>query len=649
MIDSYLRAAVVRLGLGLCLVSGASAPGLAGAAPADPASLPATALPAAAPADHSVLDDSVSVSAKPLANTVSTDAAPASQALVAAPATAALPQAGADAMTSAVTAATAAPGVSAAQPAADPLAASAAPAASPSTAQSAPAAATAAAGDGAAATAAGSDALAGGGTALAPGLATSPTPGTASAAEPAVVPAAAPAQAAADTDLWNRIRRGFKMPDLDTKRAQASTRWYAAKPDYIARMTGRASMYLYHIVDELEKRGMPTELALLPFVESAMQPDAVSFAQAAGLWQFIPSTGRLYSLEQNLWKDERFGVIESTRAALDYLQKLYAEFGDWQLALAAYNCGEAGVERALARARAAHRSVAYKDLRLPNETQYYVPKLQAIKNIVSDPERFGIALPAIRNEPYFVAVSKTPDMDVATAARLADLPLEDFRALNPAFNRPVILGAASPTILVPADRADTFNSNLAAWRATGQPLASWTAYTLLPGETLEKLAARVGLTEAQLREANHVPPRYRAAPGSTLLIPRDEGSSDDIAPGFITASFSLVPENGNLRQTSYRVRRGDTLAGVARRWHVSADDIVAWNQLHTNTLFTGQRLTLTVPRPAAAAPHKVVAKKSPAPAHPAAKSTAALAAPSSAAATAARSPAVAVPVASSRM
>ncbi|HYA66273.1 MAG TPA: transglycosylase SLT domain-containing protein [Burkholderiaceae bacterium] len=402
------------------------------------------------------------------------------------------------------------------------------------------------------------------------------------------------------------------MENLDTKRAQASTRWYAAQPDYIARMTTRASMYLYHIVEEIEKRGMPTELALLPFVESAMQPEAISFAQAAGLWQFIPSTGRLYSLEQNLWKDERFGVIESTRAALDYLQKLYAEFGDWQLALAAYNCGEAGVEHALARARATHHSLAYKDLRLPRETQYYVPKLQAIKNIIADPQRYGIELPDIRNEPYFVAMNKTRDMDVVTAARLADMPVDEFRALNPAFNRPLILGASSPTILIPADRAEAFEANLAAWDATGQPVASWTAYTLQTGDVLAKIAERVGLTEAQLREANRIPPRYRPAVGSTILIPRDETMSDDVAPGFVSASFSLVPESGNLRQVTYRVRRGDTLASVARRWHVQADDIVAWNQLHSMTLFAGQRLSLTVARPAAPTAHKVVKKAVPA-------------------------------------
>jgi membrane-bound lytic murein transglycosylase D len=427
------------------------------------------------------------------------------------------------------------------------------------------------------------------------------------------VPAEAPAaetMAPGYQDLWSRIRAGFKMPDLTNKRAQQSTRWYAGRPDYIARMTARANLYLYHIVDEIEKRGMPTELALLPFVESAMQPEAVSWAHAAGLWQFIPATGKVYSLEQSLWKDERFGVIESTRAALDYLQKLHDEFGDWQLALAAYNYGEAGVERALARARAARKSTAYADLRLPTETQFYVPKLQALKNIIADPARYGIELPQIANQPYFVAFNKLLDIDVATAAKLADMSIEDFRALNPAFNRPVILGASSPTLLVPADRADTFEANLAAWQATGQPLASWTAYTLQSGETVARVAERVGLTEAQLRVANHIPPRYRPASGSTLLIPRDENMGGDIAPDFVQASFSLVPDGNNLRQVTYRVRRGDTLATVARRWNVSAEDIASWNNLNGMTLFTGQRLNLTVAsRPAAPAVRHAVATK----------------------------------------
>lgn len=423
------------------------------------------------------------------------------------------------------------------------------------------------------------------------------------AAPPAAVPGPAlpavtkPAPVAVPKiDLWERIRRGFTLPDLHNKFATQATRWYSAQPDYIARMSSRASLYLFHIVEEIEKRGMPMELALLPFVESAMQPEAESHAKAVGLWQFIPSTGKLYSLEQTPFKDERRDVIESTRAALDYLQKLHDDFGDWHLALAAYNCGEGCVGRAVQRSRAARKPTDYSSLRLPRETKYYVPKLQAIKNIVRDPARHGLELPAIRNEPYFVALKRTRDIDVTTAARLAEMPVDEFRALNPAFKRPVIAAAATPIILLPADRAETFKANLAAYEGTGQPLASWTTYTLREKETLAQVAARVGLTEDNLREANRIPPRYRLAARSTILIPRDETMEDDIAPEKLAASFTLIPEQSNYRQITYRVRRGDTIYSVARRWRVKPDEITAWNNLRGNQLFAGQRLTLTIVR-----------------------------------------------------
>jgi membrane-bound lytic murein transglycosylase D len=413
-------------------------------------------------------------------------------------------------------------------------------------------------------------------------------------------------------NLWERIRRGFAMPDLTGPRVTAATRWYASQGQYLDRMTARASLYLFHIVEEIEKRGMPTELALLPFVESAMQPEAVSHAKAAGLWQFIPSTGKIYSLEQNLWKDERRDVIHSTRAALDYLQKLYGDFGDWHLALAAYNMGEGGLARAIERNRRARQPTDYSSLRIPLETQGYVPKLQAVKNIVREPARFGIELADIPNEPYFVVVPKTRDIDLGTAARLAEMPMDEFRALNPSFNRPVIPGVLQPNILLPADRAEIFTGNLAAWEATGQPLASWTGYTLQPGETLAQVARRAGVSEAQLREANRVPPRFRLASGSTILIPRDETMADDIPAALVNASFALLPEHANLRQVTYRVRRGDTLRAVAARWNVKPEEIVAWNNLRGETLFAGQRLTLTVPRaPArpAAAPRAAPARQ----------------------------------------
>jgi membrane-bound lytic murein transglycosylase D len=411
-------------------------------------------------------------------------------------------------------------------------------------------------------------------------------------------------------DLWERIRRGFKMPELDNANVTTMTRWYATRPDYIDRMAARAGLYLYHIVEEVERRGLPTELALLPFVESAMQPEALSSAKAAGLWQFIPSTGKIYALEQNHWHDERRHVIESTRAALDYLEKLYAQFGDWQLALAAYNWGEGAVARAIAANEKRKKPGVYTALKMPRETAFYVPKLQAIKNIVREPARFQIALPAIRNQPYFVAVTRSRDIDVELAAKLAGMPLDEFRALNPAFNRPIIPGAATPTILVPADKADTFLSNLAAWEATGQPLASWTVYRLKPTESLGDVAKRAGVSEAQLRDANQIPPRYKLASGSAILIPRDETMDDDIAPSMLEASFSLVPENANLRRLTYRVRRGDTLHSVARKYSVAPTDIKAWNQLRSESLFAGQRLTINVvARPAA--PKKTAVKATP--------------------------------------
>ena len=397
-------------------------------------------------------------------------------------------------------------------------------------------------------------------------------------------------------DLWHRIRLGFKMPDLETRLAEDRTRWYAGQPDYFARMTQRSSRYLFHIVEEIERRNMPTELALLPFVESAFVPEAFSSAKAAGLWQFIPSTGRNYDLEQNMWKDERRDVVESTRAALDYLQKLYDMFGDWHLALASYNWGEGAVSRAIAKNRRAGKPARYTDLKMPNETQYYVPKLQAIKNIVAEPGKYGVVLPPIDNAPYFIAVHKTRDIDVETAAKLAEMKVDDFRSLNPAFNRPVIIGAGGGAqLLLPATKVERFQANLAAWESTGQPLASWTTYQTVASDTLASVAKRAGISEEQLRDANQIPPRYRLAIGSTILIPRDETMESDIPAASLDGRFSLVPEQANLRKVTYRVRRGDTVTSVARRWKVLPKDVIMWNRLTSQSLFAGQRLELTVP------------------------------------------------------
>ena len=247
-----------------------------------------------------------------------------------------------------------------------------------------------------------------------------------------------------DADLWARIRRGFAMNDLSSELVSSQEQWYATRPSYIGRMTERSSKYLYHVVEELERRKMPTELALLPFIESAFNPQAVSGAKAAGMWQFMPATGKYFSLKQNVFRDDRRDVLASTKAALDYLQKLHRMFGDWHLALAAYNWGEGSVGRAIAKNQREGLATDYSSLNMPDETRNYVPKLMAVKNIVANPQAFNATLPDIPNHPYFQSVNITRDLDVALAAKLAEIKLEDFKSLNPSANKPVIFAAGIP-------------------------------------------------------------------------------------------------------------------------------------------------------------------------------------------------------------
>ena len=335
------------------------------------------------------------------------------------------------------------------------------------------------------------------------------------------------AQLSPPADLWERIRRGYGMPDLENSLVHDRELWYSSRPDYILRMTERSRKYLFHIVEELERRNMPSELALLPFIESAFNPQAVSRAKATGMWQFMPATGKTFELKQNAFRDDRRDVLASTRAALDYLQKLYGMFGDWQLALAAYNWGEGSVGRAIAKNQRAGLGTAYTDLNMPMETRFYVPKLQAMKNIVSNPQAFNSSLPLIENHPFFQSVDIRRDIDVALAAKLAEVSLEDFKALNPSASRPVIFAAGTPQILLPWDNAVIFQRNLEAYG--GGRLASWTVWlaptTMKPADA----AKRVGMTEQALRSANNIPPRVVIKAGSSLLVTRSVHLETDVA------------------------------------------------------------------------------------------------------------------------
>lgn len=389
--------------------------------------------------------------------------------------------------------------------------------------------------------------------------------------------------AAPPTDMWDRIRRGFKMPDLDTELVREREQWYARQPEYMERMVARSNRYIFHIVEELERRNMPTELALLPYIESAFNPQAVSSARAAGMWQFMPATGTDYDLRQNIFRDDRRDVVASTRAALDYLQRLYTMFGDWHLALASYNWGEGNVGRAVARNKAADLPASYTELRMPEETRHYVPKLQAVKNIVADPQKFGVELPLIANHPYFQTVELKRDIDVALAAKLADVALEDFRALNPAAHKPVLLAAGGTEILLPWDNAEVFLRNFEA-HTQGQ-YASWTAWVVPSTMTVADAAQRSGMSEDDLRELNKIPPRMLIKAGSTLIVPRGARVQEDVAAAVAeTGHLSFVPEVVT-RRTVVRTRRNDSVASIARRYGVSAASVAQWNNVKPSHSF----------------------------------------------------------------
>ena len=394
--------------------------------------------------------------------------------------------------------------------------------------------------------------------------------------------------------VWTRVRDGFKIPNMENSVVDENLAKYSKRPDYLQRMANRSQKYLYHIIEEVTTRGMPTEIALLPFVESAFVTNAKSRVKAAGLWQFMPATGKHYELDQTMWKDERYDVLQSTSAALTYLQRLHDEFNDWPLAFAAYNWGEGNVRRAIKRNQSLGLPTDYMSLKMPAETRNYYPKLQAIKNIVQNPNDYGIKLPTIYNEPFFVQIFKDQDIDVKRAANLAGMSHEEFSTLNPSFNRPVIVASHNHSMLMPTDKLDQFIENLVAYRTSGKPLSSWTTYRVKPEDTVASIARKAHMTETALREANQIPAGRRIKPGSLVLVSKASGlgNAEDISSDTIDASFALAQD---YRRVTYRVRRGDNMRSVARRLGVSPATIMKSNGLRSQRLRVGQTLRVNVP------------------------------------------------------
>lgn len=402
-------------------------------------------------------------------------------------------------------------------------------------------------------------------------------------------------------DVWHRIRNGFRIDDATAPNPLVTTHesWFAARPQSVQRLVERARPYLFHIVEELDRRAIPMEIALLPMIESAFNPAALSPAAASGIWQFIPSTGRLYGLRQDGWYDGRRDFTEATRAALDYLGKLYLDFGDWQLALAAYNCGEGCIARAIQKNVAQGLPTDYASLTLPNETRHYVPKLLAIRNLIREPQRIGLAIEPLANRPYFDQVTVHASLDVHSAARLAGVSSDEFLALNAAFPRKIIRSDTPVSVLVPVDKTDTFQRNLEAGNWD-----TWQPYAAARGESIDTIAKRFGTSVARLDEHNQLHlKRGKLVRAQTILVPvkrRDSMPAD----GLETSTDGTIV-------TRHDVQRGDTLFGVARRYGLTVADLSQANPGLNGDLKTGQMLRLPAgTRVADAAPAQTIQRAS---------------------------------------
>ena len=427
---------------------------------------------------------------------------------------------------------------------------------------------------------------------------------SAPAEEPTQVAGLTPAQYA---DLFDRMRAGFKLEDHPEEPGiDQQLDWFASNPEYLQRAFGRSELYLYHIVTQLEARGMPLEIALLPVVESAFEPYAYSRARASGLWQFIPETGSRYGMKQDWWYDGRRDIVEATRGALDYLQALHDEFnGDWLLAIAAYNCGEMAVERAVDNNRAAGRPIDFWSLKLPAETRAYVPKLLAMKRLVSDPETYGLSISAIPNQPYFARVETKGQINLKLAAEISGVTPEELYELNPAFHRWATDPAGPHFLLLPVDAAQVFNDNLT--QLTEEQRMGLTHYTVRKGDSVVSVAHHFDTTVNVIRDLNGLP-QGALTVGTDLRIP---SSTAVTLPAKVMLAAARVDgkvrENRRERRVRIQtVRAGETLWTIARRHGVNVNTLASMNGMRPgDSLRAGQKIRFsssnTAPRASASA------------------------------------------------
>lgn len=390
-------------------------------------------------------------------------------------------------------------------------------------------------------------------------------------------------------DIWNIVNKGYRIPDPKKKWAKKVVkkyeRWYSEHPVYTYRMFERTKRYIYYVVQEVQKRNMPMEIALLPIIESAYNPIARSNMKAVGLWQFIPSTGKNYGLQQDWWKDERSNVILSTNASLNYLEKLYNQFGTWELALAAYNAGEGKVGREIKRNKRRKRATDYYTISLPRETDEYVSKLIAMKHIIQNPQKYNVEVPYIPNAPYFAQVTLTEQMDIDLILKLADISSEEFELLNAHHKRPLIPKESQPTtILLPQHKVEIYNKNL---MAHNESLSNWVLYKPKRKESIMRVAKKFDINLSTFKRINNLNGRVTFRKNSTVLIPK---SSE------LKSKYTLKG-TGDFNYTSvgtHHVSKGDTLGGIARKYRVSIEDLKEFNELDSHIIIIGT--TIDIPQ-----------------------------------------------------
>lgn len=396
---------------------------------------------------------------------------------------------------------------------------------------------------------------------------------------------------AAMTDIWVRIRNGFGLPDYDHPGVGPDLNWYQNNPEYLKRTFDRARPYLHYIVEEVESRNMPLEIALLPVVESAFQPFAYSHGRAAGIWQFIPGTGSLYGLKQNWWYDGRRDVYAATRAALDYLQNLNRMFdGDWLLALAAYNCGEGTVSRAVKKNLAKDRPTDFWSLDLPNETRGYVPKLLALSNVVLAPEKHQIILVDIPNEPYFAVIETGSQIDLALAAELAGITTEDVYQLNPGFNRWATDPDGPHYLLIPLENAVQFSDSLETLPESKR--IRWIRHKVRSGETLSAIAKKHNSSASLIANVNQIK-KANIVAGEYLLIPVASKNLGDYSLTADQRRSEIQNKSRSGHKSIHVVKNGDTLWDIARKYKVGVQHLAKWNAMAPgDVLKSGQKIVV---------------------------------------------------------